>query len=310
MKRLRRACFLGPRRDEGIALVLVLWITALLTVIAGSFAYSMRTEGMATQNAVALAQARAGADGAVYRAIHHASRPRNTADAWKRNGQVYQWRQADLGLSVSITDESGKIDINTAADPLLLSVLQRLGGLGGAEAARLLDAIADWRDGDELRRPAGAEEPDYRAAGRNYRPANAPFESIEDLQRVLGMTPSLYARLGPYLTVHSRQSGIHPMYAAPEILRALPGATEEQVAAYLAQRDAAIASGAPVPPFPAAAAFAAGESSAFQIRAEARGPAGAVFVREAIVRLTGNLRQPPIFMIWREGSAATSKSGN
>lgn len=287
----------------GIALVLVLWIIALLTTIAGSFAYSMRTEALASRNAVAMARARAAADGAVYRAVFEASRPQNTPDAWKRNGQVYEWKLAETSLRVSITDESGKIDLNTAAEPLMLSVLQKLGGLNAEQAARLLDAIADWRDADELRRPGGAEEPEYRSAGRNYKPANAPFESIEDLQRVLGMTPALFARLAPYLTVQSRQSGVNPLYAAPQLLLALPGASAEQVAAYVAQRQQALASGVPVPPFPAAAAFAAGESSAFRVRAEAQTEDKVTFVREAVARLTGNLRQPPVFMIWREGAA-------
>ncbi|CAG1011568.1 hypothetical protein BURK2_04302 [Burkholderiales bacterium] len=295
------------RQQRGIALVLVLWVTALLTVIGGGFAYSMRTEALVAQNSIALARARAAADGAVYRGIYQASRPQNTLEAWRRNGQVYEFAHGGVALRVSILDESGKIDLNTVAEPLLLNVLQRLGGIGAEEAARLVDAIVDWRDGDDLRRPAGAEEGDYRAAGRNYKPSNAPFESIEDLQRVLGMTPALYARLAPHLTVHSRQSGVNALYASPELLRSLPGATEEQVAAYVAQRQSALASGTPVPPFPAAAAFAAGDSAAFMVRAEARGAEGVIFVREAVARLTGNLRQPPVFMIWREASAKTAR---
>ncbi len=287
--------------------MLVLWIVALLTTIAGSFAYSMRTEALAARNTVAIARASAAADGAVFRAILEASRPQAAPGAWKRNGQVYEWRLAETALRVSITDESGKIDINTAAEALMLSVLQKLGGLNAEQAARLLDAIADWRDADDLRRPGGAEEPEYRTAGRNYKPANAPFESIEDLQRVLGMTPALYSRLAPFLTVQSRQSGINPLHAAPELLLALPGAGAEQVAAYVALRQQALAGGTPVPPFPAAAAFAAGESSAFRVRAEARTMDDATFVREAVVRLTGNLRQPPAFVIWREGAVAASQ---
>lgn len=290
-------------RQSGVALVLVLWIMALLTTIAASFAYSMRTEAMVARNTVALAQARAAADGAVYRAIFQASWPQNLPQAWKRNGREYTWQDRNHDLRVRILDESGKIDLNTVADPLLLSVLQRLGGLGAEEAARVLDAIVDWRDSDDLRRTNGAEEPEYRAAGRSYTPANGPFLSIEDLQRVLGVNSALYARLAPYLTVHSQQSGIHPIYAAPELLLALPGASAEQVAWYVAQRQEALATGAPVPAFPAAAAFAAGESAAFRIYAEARTQDGVVFMREAVVRLSANLRQPPTFLIWREGSA-------
>ena len=46
-----------PCAQRGVALILVLWLTVLLTVIAAGFAYSMRTEALAARNAVALAQA-------------------------------------------------------------------------------------------------------------------------------------------------------------------------------------------------------------------------------------------------------------
>jgi len=41
--------------QSGIALVLALWLTVLLTVIASGFAFSMRTEALAVRNAVSLA---------------------------------------------------------------------------------------------------------------------------------------------------------------------------------------------------------------------------------------------------------------
>ena len=55
----------APRRQRGIALVLVLWLTILLMVIAGGFAFSMRSEAMSARNALSLAQVRAVTDGAV-----------------------------------------------------------------------------------------------------------------------------------------------------------------------------------------------------------------------------------------------------
>ena len=41
--------------QRGVALVMVLWITVLLTVIGGSFAFSMRNGALASRNAVSLA---------------------------------------------------------------------------------------------------------------------------------------------------------------------------------------------------------------------------------------------------------------
>ena len=48
-----------PQRQRGIALLLALWLTILLTVIASGFAFSMRSEALAARNMVSLSQARA-----------------------------------------------------------------------------------------------------------------------------------------------------------------------------------------------------------------------------------------------------------
>src|SRR5205814_8973212 len=85
---------IGPRsRECGVALVLVLWLTVLLTVIAGGFAYSMRTEALAARNAVSLAQARALADGAVMRVAFEMMRPRTVPETWASDGGVHYWQE-------------------------------------------------------------------------------------------------------------------------------------------------------------------------------------------------------------------------
>ena len=175
-----------PRRAQrGIALVLALWLTVLLTVIASGFAFSMRSEALAARNAVSLAQARAAADGAVERTAYELPRPR-IADAWTPDGQAHRWSEGNAAIVVTAVDEAARIDLNTAPDALLKSMLMVIGGLDEPAAGALVDAIADWRDADDLRRPNGAEAPDYRAANLKYGPANAPFETIGEVARVLG----------------------------------------------------------------------------------------------------------------------------
>ena len=75
----------AARRQAGIALVLTLWLTVLLTAIAGGFAYSMRTEALAAGNAIGVAKARAAADGAVERTAFELTRPR-LPGSWLPNG--------------------------------------------------------------------------------------------------------------------------------------------------------------------------------------------------------------------------------
>ena len=289
-------------RESGVALVLVMWVAVILAVIAGSFILERRTEMLIVGNSVSKARAEAAADAGVHRALHDLYR-QNIQDTWKRDGTPHEWAFEGVPVRVEIRDESAKIDINTASDPLFRGLLVSV-GLREDEAAAILDAILDWRDADPLKRPNGAEEADYTAAGLTYRPANAPFQAIEELQLVLGMRPDIYRRLAPSITVYSRMPGINATVASREVLLAIPGVTTEQVDMYIAQRDEARAQGMPIPQFPQAAAVSSGGTTVATIRSDARLEDGTAFVREAIALLRPVPRRPVTFVGWRESTAA------
>jgi general secretion pathway protein K len=292
----------APASERGIALIAVLWLTVLLTVIASGFAFSMHGEATAARNAISLAQARAAADGAVERTAFELSRPRNLADGWNADGTPQTWTEDGIKLTTWAVDESARIDLNTASDPLLKGLLQNVGGLDPMAAGNVLDAILDWRDADDLKRPNGAEEADYRAAGRSYKPANAPFDSVGELARVLGVTPGLVARLADSLTIYSRQPGVNPATATRDVLLAIPNMTPEVVDAFIAQRKEALAAKLPVPGLPQAQGLATGAVQVWRIRAEAAMPDGVTFVRDAVLRPSADPRRPVIALLWQEGA--------
>lgn len=289
-------------RQRGVALVLVMWVGVILTVVASSFILERRTETMVVMNSVALARAEAAANAGVSRAILEAYRTDNPPERWKRDGTPYEWQYNGVPLRVEMRDESAKIDINTASEALLRGLLLST-GLADEEATRLLDAIIDWRDADSLKRPSGAEESDYRAAGLAYRPGNAPFQATEELQLVLGMRPELFRRLAPSITVYSRQPGVNPQVASREVLLAIPGINTEVVDEYIARREAARAAGEAIPALPQAGAFAAGISPVMNVRSTARPDDGVVFVREAVALLRPVPRRPVTYVSWREVAA-------
>ena len=298
---MRASRKLTPAREDGIALIAVLWLTILLTVIASGFAFSMHGEAVAAHNALSLAQARAAADGAIERTAFELARPRNLPDVWRADGSVQTWADGEIQLKASAVDESARIDLNVASDALLKGLLQTAGGLDASAADSVLAAIQDWRDADDLKRPNGAEEADYRAAGKTYKPSNAPFQSVGELARVLGVTPGLAARLAESLTVYSRQPGINPLTASRDVLLAIPNVTPEAVDAYIALRKDAIANKLTVPAFPQAQGFAAGAAPVWRIRAEATMPDGVTFVRDAVLRPSLDPRRPVIALLWQEG---------
>jgi general secretion pathway protein K len=285
------------RRQRGIALVLALWLTVMLTVIGTGFAFSMRSEALAARNMISLAQARAAANGAIERTVFEVSRI-STPDTWKRDGTVHTWKDGDITLAASATDEAAKIDLNAANEVLLRSLFVNLGGTDPDLAAHIADAIQDWRDPDDLTRPNGAEQADYQAAGLKYKPANAPFETVTELARVMGVTPAIYARVADSLTVHSRQPGVNPATASRNVLLALPNATPDAVDAFLQQRSDAIKANLPIPPFPPAQGFAAGAGPVWRVRAEAKMPDGVTFAREAVVNPSGDMRRPFVALAW------------
>ena len=304
----RRAATARPSRERGIALILVLWLTMLLTVIAVGFAFSMRSEAMSARNALSLAQARAVADGAVERMAFELSRPRFPS-AWSADGQPHGWREGDVVVVATAVDESSRIDLNAAPDALLKGLFGEVGGATPDATARIVDAIADWRDQDDLKRPNGAEEADYGLAGLKQKPANAAFETVSELARVMGVTAAIYARVAGSLTVNSRQPGINAATASRDVLIAVPGATPSLVDAFIEQRREAIAAKRPVPPFPPAAAFPAGAVPVWRIRAQATTADGVTFVRDAVVKPSGEARRPLIALSWQEGDAAAPATG-
>ncbi len=298
----------GMNKSHGVALVIVLWIVTLLTVIATSFLYAMRTDTKVVTNALARARAEAAAEAAVHRAVFELYKPPNITERWQADGVPHEWRYQDATVNISLTDESAKIDVNSASDQLLRSLLTSQ-GLDDEKAAAVVDAMADWRDPDNLKRLHGAEEAEYTAAGRKYKPANAPFQTIEELKLVLGMTPDLYQRLEPLITTFSRQPGINSQIASRDVLRAVPGATDALVDAYLLTREQARAAKAFVQPFPPAQAFQAGGSGfVVGIHATATLDDGTVYVRDAVSLRAANPRRPVVFLRWQEGQPGSETS--
>ena len=286
-------------RQRGVALVLVMWVAVILTVVAGSFILERRTETLIVMNSISMARAEAAANAGVARAVAESYRNDPTAlEAWKRDGSPHDWVFDGIAVRVEMRDESAKIDINTASEALLRGLLLSV-GLADEEATRLLDAIMDWRDPDILKRPNGAEESDYRAAGLTYRPGNAPFQAMEELQLVLGMRPEIYRRLAPSITVYSRQPGVNVQVASREVLLAIPGLTSDIVDDFIARREAALAAGLPAPTLPQAGAFSAGMTPVLNMRSVAQLEDGTVFAREAVALMRAVPRKPVTFVSWR-----------
>ena len=306
---MMRAVSAGAMRrgQNGIALIIVLWITTLLMLIASSFIYAMRTDVKIVTNSLARARLEAAADAAVQRGIFEMFKPPQLPGRWTTDGVAQPWSYQGVTVDVSMTDESGKIDINTASDALLRGLFLAQ-GMKDDEAAAVTDAILDWRDQDSLKRLHGAEEAEYLAAGYSYKPANAAFQSNEELRLVMGMTPELFDKVAPLITIYSRQPGINASIASRGVLLALPGATDLLVDQYLSQREQARTAKLPLPQFASAAPYSSFANGIVIVRAVAtggEGNEGSSFIREAVVMRLATPARPYTFLRWKEGSASS-----
>ncbi|HXH03629.1 MAG TPA: hypothetical protein VNN09_09945 [Candidatus Competibacteraceae bacterium] len=287
-------------RQRGVVLVLVLWVLVLLSVMAASFSYSMRSELRQAGAVAERAQARALAEAALHYAALHALHPLPD-QYWPVDGTPRRWRYGAGVASIRITDIGGKVDLNNADRNLLRNLLAAAGVPVEAQDS-LLDAIEDFRDPDDLPRLKGAEKDAYAAQGRVYGPKNARFESVEELQQVLGMTPELYRRLAGELTVYSGMPGINPAAASTRLLKAvLPEVDPRLIEQYVALRQQAAEQGQPPPAPPFTSPYlSAAQGVVYHIAADVALDSGVAAYAEATVIQGGTPDRLYSLLAWRE----------
>jgi general secretion pathway protein K len=294
----------SARRQRGVALIVVMWLLVLLAAIVGLFALNAHAEALQAsalrQRVVLDHAAEAGIDAVAARLLAVDARRRPIPDG--RETVI----AFDDGITVTlaITDESGKVDLNVADATLLQRLLIEM-GLPQPEAQRLAGAIIDWRDADALvTAGGGAEERDYRSAERPYGPANRPFAQVSDVQRVLGMRHALYRQLRPYLTVYTGLAQPNLAFADRPVLRAMglaPPVIEQIVSAR-----ALVQPGMPPPTLPGgmgSIVLAAGGTGTYSISSRAARADGPKAELEATVRVGagGFLGQVYTPLAWRYG---------
>ena len=206
-------------RQNGVALVIVIWILSLLTLMAGSFAMSMRRESSVSMALIDSAKALAMAESGIILAEYNLSQP-DTKQRWVADGSIYELERPNGWIRIRIFSESGKVDINASSETQLMAVVAAVTD-DSWEQQRLVNAILDWRDEDDDTRTLGAERKQYQQARLPYEPSNNAFQSLEELQLVLGFNEAIYNTLQPWLTIYSGEAEVNVDQAAPELLAVL-----------------------------------------------------------------------------------------
>lgn len=231
-----------PRNRRGFALMAALWLVVLVGVTGYEMSVRSRSRRLAVANTLEQTQAAAAADAALETVRGElAMRLGRPLDARPSGGPVADaW--SDLALIAADTlmlgdaravprlyDAGARIQLNRVTEGDLRRFLAAL-PLDAGEADRLAQRILDWRDRDSFRRARGAEREDYLRVGARRLPADSDFGTVDELREVDGMTPDLYARIAPHITLLG--TGQINLNTAPRVvLLSLPGVGDETVSA-------------------------------------------------------------------------------
>jgi general secretion pathway protein K len=198
---------------EGFALVATLWLSGLIAVMAAGFAVSARLNILTHAAALHGQQLEAAADGLTrLTAFRLATEPTAPETPLR-----CRWNDTTVA-EVHTQDQSGLVDINAASIELIRLLVEGAGATPGS-AGQIAVAIGDFRDVDSVDANNASEPETY--PGMGFGPKNGPFEAIEELDQIPGMTEALYRALLPHVTIYSLQAGFDPTVMTPELKKML-----------------------------------------------------------------------------------------
>jgi general secretion pathway protein K len=201
----------SSRRERGYAMIAAVAAVAVFGYLSLAAISGGRSAVIAAGAGLARARLTADADAGVALAVHDLGLV-DPKRRWRLTDPPRQVEFQGAHLTISIADENGKIPLNFVQR----SELRRLFELGGADPSKidaLVDAFVDLR-GDPrpggARLAAGFPRVDARIAAQR-----GPLSSVEELQLLPDMTPAVYARIAPAVTVHAVTLAFDPRTASP-----------------------------------------------------------------------------------------------
>jgi hypothetical protein len=273
------AAGLPPRPGErGAALVVVLWITLAIALLAAALSRGIRLETHRLANRVAAAEARAAVEAGFAHAAMGLLSPVDRR--WTGDGRVHAVQDGAARLDIRVWDDTGRLDLNRAPPERLRRILA--GVLDGARAEALVRRILAARTPGPITDPAA-------------------------LAAAAGLDRAAWARLARLTTVHNGlpAEGVAARAAPDGLLRLWPGLAPLDRRALLAARDRP---GTPLPAGLAARLAALGlqdgpPGEVFTVRVTATTLAARASA-EALVWLHAGAGQAYRILEWREPAEA------
>lgn len=199
---------LGKQR-RGFAVIVALVAVTVLTILAGAFAYAMKIEARLAANTSDDEEfywmGRGGVERACWWLAIEGGQPYSSlhqywaggpGDGPETNSILVGESLADFPIgkgtvSLKMTEQESKININTADGTLLMQVLTAQGA-DASQITDVADCIQDWREPGDIARPAGAKSDYYLGQVPSYNCKGAPFDNLDELMLVKGVTKAMF----------------------------------------------------------------------------------------------------------------------
>lgn len=203
----QRATAEERRAKQGSALIVALWVLIILSLLIGAFAFDMHVEAGITsyyrKRMKAQYLAYAGVEYAKVVLSKDSSKEKDkimkdeekamndVREALEVGGEVSLTRDLGAGrIEVRMKPETSKWDVNKIGDDVWKEILE-FSGVPTDKVDELIDCFKDYTDPGDEHHVNGAESDDPYYEQRGYECKNGPVDSVEELLRIKGFTPSI-----------------------------------------------------------------------------------------------------------------------
>ncbi len=262
----------------GFALVGVIWSLGLIILLGMAVIVGARYRTKVTSSYASVTAAAAAAESAINLAI---TATLTTTSNQKVNFPLRCRMPGGKRVTVTVEEEIGKVDLNTATPAVLARLFTAL-TLDQANGTRIAQRILEFRDPGRGR----GKDPYVRSTNESTNDKlgdAARFTTIMQLDQIDGISPDLFRVALRFLTVRSGRPEPDGDAASP-VLRELLNLDQK-----------------PARPTPGPAA-----TGSVTIRADVRSPDGTRFIREALVSLGVENSRPFLIREWRHGDVDSS----
>ena len=245
-------------KNSGSVLIIVLWTSALLTVLVTAMAGAARLSAIAVSNNHDASIGRLAIESAISHAemellLERMPRPIGEQLEETEEGEIrtpafrFNGQTLDLSypkpsnIAVRIYDHAGKININRIPRRnMQLLIENRLGGEDAdpAQVQDLLAAWTDWTDLNDLEGLNGAESDYYQSLDQAYLPRNNPeLDTVEEILHIRGFAELLEGvNLQAAFTIYGNARTVNLNLATREAMQLLPGLNDELIENIIAYR--------------------------------------------------------------------------